>query len=110
MADPLMESASAIADSNGTATAVLQPLRAFEHWLVERITVQSSSSTLVPTAKVYRGDIANNRLIDGTFTGTFDHSDTNLKLMNAERLIVQWTGADTNSSCTVTIEGERSRA
>lgn len=110
MANQLMESATSIADSNGVATAVLQPLRAFERWRVERVTVQSSSQTLVPTAKIYRGDIADNRLIDGTYTGTFDHSDTNLRLNNAERLIVRWTDADAGSSCTVTIEGESERS
>lgn len=105
----LFESASAVADANGVARATLQPLRAFERWRVRRMTVQSTSSTLVPTCKVYRGAESANRLIDGTHTGTLDHSDTDLPMQNGESIIAVWEGADVGAQCTFSIEGDVTR-
>lgn len=106
MANELFESADGTADANGRAEATLQPLRAFETWHVKRMTVQSTSSTLVPTCKVYRGAVSASRLIDGTYTGTLDHTDTDLSMHNGERLIAVWEGADVGAICTLSIEGD----
>lgn len=106
MADELHVSADGTADANGRAEATLQPLRAFERWRVRRMTVQSTSSTLVPTCKVYRGAVSPSRLIDGTYTGTLDHTDTDIAMQNGERLIAVWEGADVGAVCTLSIEGD----
>lgn len=106
MADELFQSADGTADANGRAEATLQPLRAFETWRVKRMTVQSTSSTLVPTCRVYRGAVSASRLVDGTYTGTLDHTDTDLALHNGERLIAVWEGADVGAVCTLSIEGD----
>lgn len=105
----LLESAQAPANSDGRAVATLAPYRAGERWIVTRVTVQSTSSQLTPTCKIYRGAEQPNRLIDGTHTGVLDHSDTNLKLHNGEHLVAVWEGADVGSQCTITIEGESAR-
>lgn len=109
MANELFESADGTADANGRAEATLQPLRAFETWKVKRLTVQSTSSTLVPTCRVYRGAVSPSRLIDGTYTGTLDHTDTDISMHNGERLIAVWEGADVASVCTLSIEGDIQR-
>jgi hypothetical protein len=112
---PLRESASAIVGADGRAIATLQPLRAFERWQITRITVQCSSQTLIPTARVYRGSESPSALIDGTYTGTLDTSDSAVSLENGERLLTVWegqdggAGADVGSSCTVTVEGKSIR-
>lgn len=106
----LDESGRATADANGNARITLQPLRAFEFWQIDRMTVQNSSTTLVPLCKVYRSSVDPTKLVDGTFTGTFDVSDTQLTLPNAMPLIADWTGADPGSSCTFTVAGKRLRA
>lgn len=109
MPNELFQSADGTADANGRAVATLQPLRAFENWRVRRMTVQSTSSTLVPTCKIYRGAESPSRLVDGTYTGTLDHTDTDLPLHNGESLIAVWEGGDVGSICTLSIEGDISR-
>lgn len=103
----LRESATATADANGRAVATVQPLRAFESWTITGITVQSTSSTKVPTAKVYRGAEAPSSIVDGTFTGTLDHTNDTVELSNGERLICVWENADAGASCTMTVKGRR---
>lgn len=103
---PLAESKNATADAAGTATVSLGPLRAFEKWVITRTTVSSTSANDVPTAKVYRGAVQPSRLIDGSYDGTFDTSDTRIELMSGDKIVVEWTGSDVGAVCTATIEGE----
>jgi hypothetical protein len=106
----LEESRSATVGSSGTATVTLGPQRGGEWWKIKRVTVQNSGTVLVPTAKVYRGPVSETRLIDGTFTGTFDIDNAaDIPLSAGEFITVQWTGADVNSRCTVTVEGDQDR-
>lgn len=107
---PLTETAYATVGANGIGRATLQPLRAFERWKVTKITVQNSGSVKVPCARVYKNGV----LVEGTYTGTLDSSDTNIELENGEQLICVWegrvvgtAGADVGSICTFTIQGER---
>lgn len=106
---PLSQSNDGTVASTGIATVSLGPMTAFESWEVNRITVASASSVLVPTARVYRGAVAESRLIDGTYTGTLDTTDVALSLRAGDKVVAQWTGADVGSRCTLTLEGERVR-
>lgn len=106
---PLSESATAVAGADGTARVKLGPLRSFERWDVASTTVASTSTVLVPTAKVYRGSEMPSRLIDGTFTGTLDVSDIAYKLRSGEQVLVVFTGNDVGAQCTITLEGETVR-
>lgn len=106
---PLYESNTGVADAAGRAVARVQPLRAFEQWEIRRLAVSSTSSVLVPTARIYRGSENPSRLVDGTHTGNLDQSDTHLNLANGEALICVWEGADVGSSCTFTVEGAKSK-
>lgn len=105
----LFESASATVGNNGRAVAVLHPLRAFEKWNVRRMTVSSTSVTLTPTAYIYRNGESPSMLVDGTYTGTLDHTDTSLQLNNGESLIAVWQDGDVGAVCTLTVEGESAR-
>lgn len=114
---PLRESRSATVAANGRATAVIQPLRAFERWDITRVTVACTSTALVPTCRVYRSSEAPSNLIEGTFSGNQDSSDTRTMLENGESLIAVWegktvgtAGADVGSVCTLTVEGKALRA
>jgi hypothetical protein len=109
MRTPLNESRTATADGNGRAIAQLGPLRSFESWEIKRTTVSSTSTTLIPTARVYRGAIAPSRLIDGTYTGTLDTTQTDMTLTSGDSVVAEWTGADVGSSCILIIEGEATR-
>lgn len=107
----LREPGRATADATGRAVATVQPLRAFEYWSVQRLTVENTSSVNVPLCKVYRGSIAPTNLVDGTYTGTFDVSElsTPLTIQNGELLLAEWTGCDVGSQCTFTVTGSRLR-
>jgi hypothetical protein len=114
---PLRQSAFATVDASGRGIANIQPLRAFERWEIERVTVACTSSTLVPTCRIYRGAVAAGNLIEGTFSGRQDTSDTKTMLENGELLIAVWegkdvgtAGADVGSQCTLTVEGRSVRA
>lgn len=109
MSEPLYETGSATADATGVATVRLQPLRAFETWHITRMMISSTSTTLVPTLKVYRGSINPSQLIDGTYTGTLNQSDTSVDVPNGEAIIAQWTGATPGSTCVFTIQGRKGK-
>ena len=105
----LSQSARATADASGKAVARLGPDRAFETWQIRTVTVQSTSSTLVPQARVYRNHEAVSALLGGSHTGTLDTAQTDTELRSGESLVVVWTGADAGAECTVTVEGESVR-
>jgi hypothetical protein len=105
----LFESAQAIADATGKATAILQPMRAFEYWDVTGTTVQSTSTTLIPAARVYKGVETPSALIDGSVNGVLDTSDTPYTLLNGEQVRVVWDNCDVGARCTVTVRGERKK-
>lgn len=86
--------------------AQLGPDRAFERWEIRSVTVQSTSSVLVPEARVYRNHEAGSALLGGSHTGTLDTARTETDLRSGESLVIVWTGADVGAECTVTIEGE----
>jgi hypothetical protein len=106
---PLSESASGITDANGECRVSLGPLRSFEVWNVISTTVANTGTALVPTAKLYRGGEAPSRLIDGTYTGTLDTTDTAYSLRSGEKVVAVFTGASVGTQCTVTVEGTATR-
>lgn len=105
----LHETSLQTADANGKAVCRVQAMKPFERWNVTGITVNNTSTVLVPTAKVYRGSESPSALIDGTFTGTFDHSDTSMIVLDGETILCVFTGADPGSQCTFTLTGEVKR-
>lgn len=106
---PLAVSASANAGNDGIARITIGPLRSFETWHVRSTAVASTSNVKVPTVRTYRGAETPSRLIEGTYTGTLNASDTAYDLRSGERLVVVFAGGDVGSQCTVTLEGESER-
>lgn len=107
----IIKSGRVTAGSDGIATTQLGPERAGESWVVKRMSVTSTSVTLVPTCKVYRGRVVPSAIIDGTYTGTFDINDLSspIQLLPGDILTAQWTGSDVGSTCVFTLEGTSSR-
>jgi hypothetical protein len=113
---PLRESGSVVVGATSRATVTLQPMRSFERWEITRTTVANTGTVLVPACRIYRGSEAAGSLIEGTYSGRQDSSDTKYTLENGEKLIVVWegktigsVGADVGSVCTVVIEGRAVR-
>lgn len=99
-----------------THTLYLQPQRFGETWTVQRVTVQSNSLTLVPTASIYKSVISPSALIDQTQNGQQDTDDLNspLILLSGETAIIQFTMVDPPTPnapalCTVWLGGETAR-
>ena len=103
----LLDAKSATADSTGKATVRVQPLRAFESWRITNTGISSSSTTNVPTFKLYRGMESASNLIDATYTATINSSDTVIDLNNGEALVGVFEGADVGSVCTMSVSGEK---
>lgn len=106
---PLFESGRATVDASGIARVRMGPRRAFERWQLRRISIQSTSSTLVPEARLYSGGESTSNLIDGTYDGVLNHTDTDRELANGEDVVCVWSGADVGATCTLTLEGSAIR-
>lgn len=102
---PLDEAVTAVADALGIARVSIGPLRAFETWHVTSTTLASTSSALIPVAKLYRGAEMPSRLIDGTYTGTLDTTDTVYDLRSGDKALAVFTGCDVGAQCTITVQG-----
>lgn len=103
----LHDSAQVVLDASGAGSVRLGPGRHGVSWTIRRVSVQTSTATLVPVAKVYRGGIGDAGFISGTFVGSFDSDDgLSEELNNGEYLTVAWTGGDAGATATATWSGE----
>lgn len=82
------------ATAAGIMEAVLTPVGFDVFVLIERIVVQTNSSTPT-TARVYAGSVADENLIDFTGSGDIDVADElqPLHVAGALSTVVQWRGA-----------------
>lgn len=103
----LHDSARVTLDAGGAGTVQFGPGRHGVRWVIRRITVQTSTDTLVPVAKVYRGMPGASSFLTGTFVGSFDVDDGLTERLNhGETLTVQWTGGDAGAVATATWSGD----
>lgn len=103
----LHDSARVVLDASGAGSVRLGPSRHGVRWVVRRVTVQTSTATLVPTAKIFRGGIGDAAFISGTFVGSFDADDgLNEQLEAGEYLTVAWSGGDAGATATATWSGD----
>jgi len=105
----LVESATGTADANGRAVATLGPLRAFEQWEINGVTIANTSTVLEPKVEIFKGQIARSNLKGGSYSGRFTSGPADETLRNGERLIAEWTGCDVGSTSTITISGTSKR-
>lgn len=103
----LYDSVHATLDANGTATVIFGPGRPNTRWLVKGISVQASTTVLMPIANVYRGTVNPGTFITGTYDGGND-SDNELSevLYPGQFLSVQWTGGDVGAQVTAAYRGD----
>ena len=100
-----MRYGNAVFNSGGVATVQLGPTKYSERWEITKLIV-SSTSTLKPEVRVYRGIVTPSNMVDGSRSGDQDVSDTNIKLIAPEQLTFQWTGGTSGASVTAGVEGE----
>jgi hypothetical protein len=93
--------------AGGTATIVISPSIQGEQWDITKLVV-SSTSVAQTEVRIYRGTASDVNLIDGSYSGNQDVSDTELTLLAGEVLTFQWTGGTNGATCTARLEGTRS--
>lgn len=109
MPTELYESGFATADAAGKTIVRLQPLRAFERWHVTGMAVSSTSTTKIPTVKVYKGSESPSMMIANSYNGQLNYTESDFWLNNGVALLAVWELGDVGSRCVFTIEGEKVR-
>lgn len=102
----LNEHGSVVLSAAGSGTVTLTPNR-LETWVVTRMAVSVTSNTSEPVAQVYLYAAAPGNLLDGTYTGSLDSSDTNQQVMPGVPLICVWTGGDAGATATFSVFGQK---
>lgn len=103
---PLNTSASVKLDGSGNGTASIGP-DVGAHWELGTIAVSVETATLEPTCDIYVSAVAPGNLVDGTYTGSRDSTDSanGLKLGPGQKVFAVWKGGDANAKATVSIFG-----
>lgn len=103
---PLRGHVSVVLDASGAGQVSFGPDRHGVQWDITRVAVQTSTSTLVPEARVYRDSVGDATFLSGTFVGSFDSDDSvNETLYQGERMFVTWSGGDVGATATATYYG-----
>lgn len=103
---PLSQQATAVFDANGLATIdAVGPSTPFERW---EVTSTNTSTTSVAQTKLEIHDnSARSRLVEGSYSGNLDTSNTVFKVPANSGLYYRWTGGDPGAIATITLDGSR---
>lgn len=102
----LNTSASARVGSNGRAMIALGPTVFGVTWTVKIIAVNSDSA-IKPRFKLYRNVESPTTYIDGTTNGNQNTSETEIALLNLDKLVCVWEGASAGANVSVFIQGSQ---
>ena len=93
------------APASGIVTLTFPQVADGQLWLVERITVTSTSSTNT-AAVVYAGDIDTVNVVDGTNSGNLDLADELSAILvdSTLALTIAWSGVSVGKICTARIQ------
>jgi hypothetical protein len=109
---PLLESRSATADVNGTARIEIVTATSHEYWevtstVITTRTVGTNNADVGPTFRLYLDTDSNAGLIDVSFNGTDDVTDTKYELYPGRRLLCIWVDMEPGNEATVRLQGTR---
>lgn len=90
-------------DSSGNGSVTLQPSNAHQTWHVTNVVVQTnpSSPTDVPECRITVGG----SIVDTTYNGNNDSSDSKYDVPPGTSMVVSWTGGDPGILATVSVSG-----
>lgn len=94
-------------DGSGNGTVTLTP-DSFRTWQVTRISVRTSqgpTDTPVPQCTVYLGSQGDGQIIDQTWTGSRDTSDTTIIVQPSQPLIFVWENGVAATTATASVFG-----
>lgn len=105
---PLDTSRTATFDAAGIARVVLGPTVYGERWRVKRMSVNTTSANDTDV-RVYLNAEIDTRMIDGSYTGNRDFSETDLTLQTLDRLIVVWIAGTPGALASFLVQGTSDR-
>lgn len=103
---PLQTSVSAQFDPASIATAITGPARARHTWRVTRFVTTAGAPGDSVMLTLYRNSDLPGNVIDSTYQGVQATSETDITLLEGERLIAIWTGGSPGTIATLNITGE----
>ena len=66
-----------------------------------------STNTLEPKASVYRDQVSQTTLINGSYSGSFDTDPAfNFELQGGRKIAIEWSGGDIGAIATVRLWGK----
>lgn len=93
-----------------TGTGIVRLAPAGEQWEIRTTNVLCSTRVNESLCRVYRDQIGDIYVIDGTYSGSSgDTSDTVIQLTDGQPLYYVWTGGDIGATATVRVTGYRSQ-
>lgn len=95
-----------VLDVFGNGAIILRPDNAHQRWLVNNTVVRVSSNTKEPQCFVYAGLPTSNQVLDSTYTGSNDASNSVYDIPYGQFLTVQWLGGDAGAVATVSVKGD----
>jgi len=93
----------ATANGAGIAEARIEGPRAHSVYQLTGVTVDASTSVLIPTFAIYRNSVSPTNLIGNTLQGKRKSGRANDTIRHSEALIARWENASVGALCTVTI-------
>jgi hypothetical protein len=96
-------------DASGNGQVRIGPSRPGEQWNILGIGVIVSSAAIVPSTKLYRGNVGQASFISATKRGDADsNDDPKIPTLNAgEFITLRWEGGDAGATATATFRIER---
>lgn len=103
---PLDVMGSVKLNGSGNGTVQLGP-QSGQRWTVSSVTVSTvSQAAPIPQCAIYAGPTAGPPwLLDATFTGNGDQTDTPATLYNGQYVWATWTAGNPGDSATVRVQG-----
>lgn len=103
---PLTEQRSATFDAAGVAQIQgIGPSTPFERWEID--STQCSSPSVLQSRLEIFDNSAMTRLVEGTYSGNLDNTNTVFKLRPAQKLYYRWSLGTPGALATVTLNGTR---
>lgn len=103
---PLQTSVSVQFDTANIAEAYTGPTRARHSWHITRFVTTAGAPGDKIMLTIYRNAILPGNIIDSTYQGAQATSETDILLLEGERLIAEWTGGTAGQNATLVITGE----
>lgn len=92
---------------NGTVTLQMGPIIRGEVWEITR-TIVSCTSALDTDLLVYRDAVSDINLIEATYSGNQDVSDSQIEVVSPSSLFFKWTNGTPGAIAMVRLEGFKS--